>query len=88
MAGTVRLAILAAALGAAVAACGHAAPRHADAVKRPPFAAAPPGCFASNGCPGMHAAICFAATGSRATNAPCPTLRRQFHFADPPHRRP
>jgi len=87
MAGAVRLAILVAALGAALAACGHAAPRHTDAVKRPPLAAAPPVCFASNGCPGMDAVICFATTGSRATNARCPGLRRQFRFAEPPPRR-
>jgi hypothetical protein len=87
MAGAVRLAMLAAALGAGAAACAHAAPRHTDAVKRPPLAAAPPACFASNGCPGMHAAICFATTGSRETNPHCPTLRRHFRFAEPPPRR-
>jgi hypothetical protein len=87
MAGAIQLAILAAALGAALAACGPAARRHADTAKQPPLAAAPPACFASNGCPGMHATICFAATGSRTTNAHCPTLRRQFRFAEPPPRR-
>jgi hypothetical protein len=88
VAGRLRLALLAAALGAAVAACGHAAPApNAVATMRPHVSAAPQVCFAAHGCPGIDAAICFAANGSREKSARCPSLRRQFRFAEPPHRR-
>jgi len=84
MAGPIRFVILAAALGTVIAACGHGASRHPGAAKPPPFAAAPPACFASKGCPGMNATICFAANGTRSASARCPTVRRQFRFAEPP----
>jgi predicted small lipoprotein YifL len=87
MSGAFRLATLAAALVASVAACGHAAPGRLAFATMPPYRAAPPACFASHGCPGTYATICFAANGLRAASARCPMLRREFRFAEPPSRR-